>query len=311
MEYIELKCAFKVNKSDSHELLIGNTVDSSQQLKAGTSADSFEESKLHVVDSTEHLMAVLGVLGFESFVEGENELLAYMPSKDFDPAILDNEMLSSDVIGQISFTWSVIADQNWNAVWEENFQPVTIDGKCHIRAPFHPANKEVEYEIVIEPKMSFGTAHHETTALMIKYLLEIDLKDMKVLDMGCGTGVLAILAALKEADRIIAIDNDEWAYKNANENVRRNNTPQIDVYLGDASLLKDQVYNVIIANINRNILLSDIPVYAHCLLDNGVLLLSGFYLEDLPKIEEAAVSFGLVYDSHKEENNWVAACFRK
>jgi ribosomal protein L11 methyltransferase len=277
MEYIELKC--KLNRSNDN--------------------------------NSEQLMAVLGVLGFESFVEGENELLAYMPSKDFDPAILDNEMLNPEVIGQVNFTWSVIADQNWNAVWEENFQPVTIDNRCHIRAPFHPENKEVEYEIVIEPKMSFGTAHHETTAMMIKYLLEIDLKDKMVLDMGCGTGVLAILATMKEANRIIAIDNDEWAYKNANENIRRNNTPGIDVYLGDASLLKDQVFNVIIANINRNILLNDIPVYNQCLMTNGLLLLSGFYMEDLPKIEEAAVSLGLVYVSHKEENNWVAACFRK
>jgi ribosomal protein L11 methyltransferase len=257
----------------------------------------------------EQLMAILGELGFESFVEEDKDLLAYIPSAQFDTLMLDDESLQA--VGNVKFSWKVIADQNWNAVWEENFEPVTIAGKCHIRAPFHPALKNVPYEIVIEPKMSFGTAHHETTSLMIQYLLETELKDKKVLDMGCGTGVLAILAAMRGSNDVVAIDNDEWAYNNALENVERNNTSFINVYLGDASLLKDQIFNVILANINRNILLNDIPVYVNCLTADGLLLLSGFYIEDLNAIKESAASNGLEYTSHKEENRWVAACFKK
>lgn len=257
----------------------------------------------------EQLMAILGELGFESFVEEDKDLLAYIPSAQFDPLMLDDESLQA--AGNVKFSWKVIADQNWNAVWEENFEPVTIAGKCHIRAPFHPALKDVLYEIIIEPKMSFGTAHHETTSLMIQYLLETELKDKKVLDMGCGTGVLAILAAMRDSNDVVAIDNDEWAYNNALENVERNNTSFINVYLGDAALLKDQIFNVILANINRNILLNDIPVYVKCLAADGLLLLSGFYIEDLNAIKESAASNGLEYTSHKEENRWVAACFKK
>lgn len=259
--------------------------------------------------SFELLTAVLGELGFESFVEEDDKLLAYIPSNQFDPSILNNELIGN--VGNFQYLWNVIPERNWNAVWEENFQPVTIDGRCFIRAPFHPANPDIEYEIIIEPKMSFGTAHHETTAMMIRYLLESDIAGKKVLDMGSGTGVLAILAAMKGSTDITAIDIDEWAYNNAIENVQRNNKEYINVLLGDASVLNDQEFNVIIANINRNILLNDIPVYAGCLTQNGQLLLSGFYIDDLDAIKECAQSVGLVFVSNKEENRWVAACFEK
>lgn len=259
--------------------------------------------------SIDLLTAILGQLGFESFVEDVDKLLAYIPSAEFDSSLLEDDSLK--LAGNFSYSWTVIPDRNWNAVWEENFEAVTIDGRCHIRAPFHPANPDIEYEIIIEPKMSFGTAHHETTAMMIRYLLELDLKNKKVLDMGSGTGVLAILAALKGSMEITAIDIDEWAYNNAIENIQRNNKEYINVLLGDASLLKEQEFNVIIANINRNILLNDIPVYAGCLTDNGQLLLSGFYIEDLDAIKSCALSEGLSFISHKEENRWVAACFEK
>lgn len=259
----------------------------------------------------EELMALLGELGFESFIEEGNELLAYIQSTQFNSEILDKVGYWPDNIDPQKFTWKVIPDQNWNAVWESNFEPVTIAGRCHIRAPFHPAVSDIEYELIIEPKMSFGTAHHETTALMIEYLLEIELSDKSVLDMGCGTGVLAILAAARGANEITAIDIDEWAYNNTLENIQRNNTGFINVYQGDASLLKDQTFNVIIANINRNILLADIPVYVSCLDDNGLLLLSGFYIDDLYDISNKAVAEGLKYISHKEKNKWVAACFTK
>lgn len=260
-------------------------------------------------NSFELLTAILGELGFESFVEEDDKLLAYIPQTQFDESLLQSELLTSTC--NFSYSWSVIPDRNWNAVWEENFEPVTIEGKCHIRAPFHPSNPDIEYEIIIEPKMSFGTAHHETTAMMIKYLLELNFRNKKVLDMGSGTGVLAILAAMRGSTDITAIDIDEWAYNNAIENIQRNNTEYISVLLGDASLLKDQEFNVIIANINRNILLNDIPVYAECLSGNGQLLLSGFYIEDLDAIKACAGSEGLVFISHKEQNRWVAACFEK
>lgn len=259
----------------------------------------------------EQLMAILGELGFESFVENDDEVLAYIPSDKYYPSILNDELIPHEIIENVNFSSVVIPEQNWNAVWEGNFPPVTIARSCYIRAPFHPANHDVEYEIIIEPKMSFGTAHHETTALMIRFLLELDLTNKKVLDMGCGTGVLAILAAKKGSNDVTAIDNDEWAYKNAVENIQRNNTPLINVYLGDASLLENRSFDVIIANINRNILLNDIPVYANSLNKNSILLLSGFYIDDLDAIKKSAIESGITYKSHKEDNRWVAASFVK
>lgn len=259
----------------------------------------------------EQLMAILAELGFESFVEGEDEILAYIQAHNYNSSLLKNELLTPEITESTKFSVVEIPDQNWNAVWEENFQSVTIDQRCHIRAPFHPENHEVEFELIIEPKMSFGTAHHETTALMIRFLLELDVNNKKVLDMGCGTGVLAILAAKKGSNDITAIDNDEWAYNNTLENIQRNNTPSLDVHLGDASLLENLSFDVILANINRNILLNDIPVYSKSLNNNGILLLSGFYIDDLDAIKNRALTSGLSYLSHKEDNRWVAARFVK
>ncbi|MBK9358634.1 MAG: 50S ribosomal protein L11 methyltransferase [Bacteroidales bacterium] len=258
----------------------------------------------------ELIMARLGELGFESFEETGEGLLAYIPSSEFDPAILNNPDLWPEGI-DVEYTWAVIPEQNWNAVWEENFEPVTLAGRCHIRAPFHPVIPGIEYEIIIEPKMSFGTAHHETTALMIEYLLEEPVEGLTVLDMGSGTGVLAILAAMRGATDITAIDNDEWAYRNAIENVERNKSRGISVYLGDAGLLNnDKKFDFIIANINRNILLKDIEVYCKSLEKGGTLLMSGFYFEDIAAISDAAALSGLTYQGHKERNKWVAVCYK-
>jgi len=254
----------------------------------------------------EVIMAQLGELGFESFSETDEGLLAYIPAHAFDPAILNNEELWPEDV-QVEYTWSIIPDENWNAVWESNFEPVTLAGRCYIRAPFHPKRPEMEYEIVIEPKMSFGTAHHETTALMIEHLLETEVAGLNVLDMGCGTGVLAILASRRHASAITAIDNDEWAYNNTNENILKNNTTNISVYQGDAALLNDLDFDVILANINRNILLADMEAYRKCMKSGGILMLSGFYLVDLPMISARAAELGLEYKGHKERNNWVAA----
>jgi ribosomal protein L11 methyltransferase len=180
-----------------------------------------------------------------------------------------------------------------------------VDGKCHVRAPFHPKT-EAEFDIVIEPKMSFGTGHHETTHMMIQHLLETDVKGMKSLDMGCGTAILAILAEMKGAKPIDAIDIDNWCYLNSIENAERNNCKDITVYEGDAELLKDKKYDLIIANINRNILLNDMQQYVDCLNKNGILLLSGFYTEDIPFIDASCTAKGLTYVKKFERNNWVS-----
>ncbi|MGB2758985.1 MAG: 50S ribosomal protein L11 methyltransferase, partial [Maribacter stanieri] len=199
-----------------------------------------------------------------------------------------------------------IEQENWNATWEQNFQPIIIDDVCMIRAPFHDKIK-VEYDIVIEPIMSFGSGHHETTHMMLQHILQLDVKDKTVLDMGSGTGVLAILAGMRGATTIDAIDIDNWCYLNAKENVERNNMDFISVYEGDAALLKGKKYDLIIANINRNILLADMPKYVQSLNSGGVLLLSGFYTEDLDMITQKCVDLELKFEKNLERNNWVAA----
>ncbi|MBU2996941.1 50S ribosomal protein L11 methyltransferase [Cellulophaga baltica] len=256
------------------------------------------------------LMAELGEVLFESFVETEDGVLAYINKVDWNPNILDNVSITENENFKITSAYKEIAQENWNATWEQNFNPIQVDEKCVVRAPFHE-KPNVDYDIVIEPKMSFGTGHHETTHMMLQHILNTDVEGLSVLDMGSGTGVLAILAAMKNAKTIDAIDIDNWCYLNALENVERNNCSHINVYEGDASLLEGKKYDVIIANINRNILLNDIPTYAKCLNESGTLFLSGFYSEDMPTILEACKENGLKYVSNLEKNNWIAVVCRK
>ena len=260
--------------------------------------------------ATEILIAELSNAGFESFVENENGVTAYILKEEQSDTILnDIYALESDEF-QISYTIEEIAQVNWNSEWEKNFHPIQVDDLVSIRAPFH-ANPNLNYDIVIEPKMSFGTGHHETTHMMVQHLIELDLKDKKVLDMGCGTGILAIFSEMKGAKPIDAIDIDAWCYENSVENCERNNCKHISVYEGDVSLLINKEYDVIIANINRNILMSDIKLYANCLNKNGVLLLSGFYQEDIPIVDGEASKFNLKLDTIIERNNWVALKYDK
>jgi ribosomal protein L11 methyltransferase len=252
------------------------------------------------------LIAELGAAGFESFVEEEDGVLAYIQKKEYKQDVLEDVSILNNPNFVIKYEIKEIEQENWNATWESNFEPILVDDVCMIRAPFHES-KSIEYDIVIEPKMSFGTGHHETTHMMLQHLLVMNIKDKRVLDMGSGTGVLAILAAMKGATVIDAIDIDHWCYLNAVENIERNNVPKINVYEGDASLLKNKQYDLIIANINRNILLQDIPKYASCLSTKGVLLLSGFYKDDLSLINEACQKVQLKFENNIEKNNWVAS----
>lgn len=260
--------------------------------------------------ATEILIAELGNVGFESFVETENGVTGYIQEEDWNTAILnDIFVLNSDEF-KIEYQQKKVAQTNWNAEWEKNFSPIVVDDLVSIRAPFHE-NPELQYDIVIEPKMSFGTGHHETTHMMIQHLINLNLKDKKVLDMGCGTGILAIFAEMKGAKPIDAIDIDNWCYVNSIENADRNSCNHITVYEGEASLLKGKNYDFIIANINRNILLNDISTYSSCLFKDGILLLSGFYSEDIPIISKEAANNSLELVSKIEKNNWVALQFVK
>lgn len=258
-------------------------------------------------DAAALLMAEMAEAGFESFVENEQGFTAYIPERDFTPAMLD--MLRFFHPESMQVSQALIPEQNWNATWEENFDAVEVDDFCCIRAPFHAPAQGKKYEIVIEPKMSFGTGHHETTSSMIRLMADLDFKGKTVLDMGCGTSVLAILAVMMGAGETHAIDNDEWAYRNSLENVQRNKADQILVALGDAKSLAafpEGHFDIILANINRNILLADIPSYARVLQPGGRLLLSGFYEEDRPMVLEKCTQFSLREVRFLSLNHWIA-----
>ncbi len=253
------------------------------------------------------LMDQLFARGFETFEEKETEILCYIKAPDFDPEKTDQVLKENKVSAEIVR----IPEQNWNEEWEKNFSPVDIIGKCYIRAPFHPEVEGYQYEIIIEPKMSFGTAHHETTSMMLELMLPMDLSRKTVLDMGCGTGILAILAHKMKAGKIVAIDNDEWAYTNTRENVIRNAAEEIEVLQGGIEAVPDLEFDVILANINRNILLDQIRSYAAHLKEGGSLFMSGFYEADLPVIEKKVLEHGLKPISFLTKNQWVAAKYHK
>lgn len=260
--------------------------------------------------ATEILIAELGNVGFESFVENEDGVTAYIQQNDWNASILDTLFILNSEEFKVDYNHKEVPQTNWNAEWEKNFNPIQVNDTVSIRAPFHE-NPNLAYDIVIEPKMSFGTGHHETTHMMVQHLIDIDLENKKVLDMGCGTGILAIFADMKGAQPIDAIDIDNWCYQNSLENVQRNKCNNISVYEGEASLLANKHYDVIIANINRNILIKDMETYVSCLNDHGTLLLSGFYKEDIPIIEQETTKYNLNLERIIEKNNWVALKYTK
>ena len=251
------------------------------------------------VPFAEIIMAELGDAGYDSFVETDSGLLAYIPKNQYDEEKLKAVLRSVEGC-QATYELATIPDQDWNAAWEKEHQPVMVDNFCWIYAPFHQPNPNAEYNILIEPKMSFGTAHHPTTYMMLQLLNSEPLAGKRVLDMGSGTGVLSIFAEKRGAAYVEAIDNDEWAYRNALENLENNNCRNIKALLGDAALLTpDKRFDVVVANINRNILLRDMHCYTAVLAPGGTLLLSGFYEHDIPAIRAKAEASGLAFDHYE------------
>ena len=262
---------------------------------------------------TDVISALTGEIGFESFVECENGVEAYVQQSLFDENKL-KAVLADFPIPDTTITYTITEpeDKNWNEEWEKNFfQPIVIEDRCVIHSTFHKDYPKAEYDILINPQMAFGTGHHETTSSILGELLDADLKGKSVLDMGCGTSILAILASMRGADPVTAIDIDDWCVNNSRDNIALNNINNITVELGDASLLKGRKpFDIVIANINRNILLNDMAAYASCMHSGSELYMSGFYVQDIPVIREKAESLGMEFVHNREKNNWTAVKFR-
>lgn len=258
------------------------------------------------------LINALGEIGFDTFEELEFGFKAYIPTDDFNEEQLNEQLLPYREMFTFSYEIVFIPQKNWNEVWESNFEPIEIGDKIYVRATFHPARPEFPYEIVIDPKMAFGTGHHQTTSMMLELILENDFAGKKVLDMGCGTGILAIMAAKLNAAEITAIDYDPVCYDSTIENSALNHTVNIIPLCGSKEAIPDEQYDIILANINRNILLDQMERYAQVLKQGGEIYFSGFYESpDLEIITDEARKHGLKYITHKKTNDWVAAKFVK
>ena len=257
------------------------------------------------------LIAELSEIEFESFVESETGFYAYIKEDAYSEINVKKLFLNYSHILKISYISKIIEKQNWAKEWESNYQAIDVDGKCSIRAPFHEKKKNIDYDIIIEPKMSFGTGHHNTTQLMIKKLLKLNLNNKSLLDMGCGTGVLAILASMLGANPITAIDIDDWCYENSTENLQKNNIKNVAVYKGDSKILNGKSFNTILANINKNVLLSDMKVYNNSLEQNGNLVLSGFFETDITEIKKSAADLGLKMEEKLIIDEWAMLHFKK
>ncbi len=258
---------------------------------------------------TDVLSALCGDIGFESFMEAENGIKGYIQealyNEDTLRGMLENFPMENT---EISFEAVPQEDKDWNEEWEKNFfQPIILDNRCVIHSTFHKNVPQAEYDILINPQMAFGTGHHETTSLILGELLDADLQGKSLLDMGCGTSILAILAAMRGAGPITAIDIDDWCVSNSKDNIQLNHITNITVELGDASSLKGRSpFDIIIANINRNILLNDMAQYVSCMHPGSEIYMSGFYVEDIPFIRAKGEELGLRFLHYKEKNNWAA-----
>ncbi|MBW6459554.1 MAG: 50S ribosomal protein L11 methyltransferase [Bacteroidales bacterium] len=256
------------------------------------------------------LVAELAEIGFDSFQEEEGLVSAFIPAELYKKNSMHDLSLLSNY-PEVEVLVIPLEDKNWNEEWEKHYEPVIIGEKCCVRAPFHPSLPGMQYEIVIEPKMSFGTAHHATTQLMAGWLMDLDINGKEVLDMGCGTGILAILANKMGARHVMAVDNDEWTWQNAFENLRNNRVTEGIAQLGDSSVIGLEKYDLILANINRNVLIQDMEKYVMGLQPEGQLLLSGFYESDTDMIKASAKAKGMKYEGTRTLNDWAVVLFSK
>lgn len=263
-------------------------------------------------EANEIIIAQLAEFGFESFTENDKGLYAYIKSPDYTSA-LDDKL--KDILlpegTSIAYQINRIKGENWNAKWESDFEPIFVNNRCLVKASFHKNLPEFEYEIIIDPKMSFGTGHHQTTHLMIEAILNEDFTNKTVLDMGCGTGVLAILAEKRGAKSVLAIDIDDWAYQNSLENIQVNGCNKIKAVCGDVNVIQGKSFEIILANINRNILLSDIKHYVKSLSSNGKLIISGILKSDIEVIQQNTNENGLSHLTTSTRDEWVTMSFQK
>lgn len=265
--------------------------------------------KPNTPNNREILTALLAEIGYDSFMETATGLSAYIETSLFNADETLNTIAPiKEIFETIEITSAPMPDVNWNAEWEKNFTPITVLDKCRIRAPFHPIDTNYSLDIIIEPKMAFGTGHHATTTLMIQQLLNTNVEGKTILDMGCGTGVLSIAAKKLGAKTVTAIDIDHWSVENSIENIAHNQLNNITVVEGGVEAICGQ-FDIILANINRNILLDQMPTYAKSLCNNGELYISGFYNSDLQILKDKAQSLNLRFDKYIENNDWVSAKF--
>lgn len=266
-------------------------------------------------ENAEIVTAEISELPFESFSMEDPFLKCYIQKELYDAQALKVVLSGMEGMGfDLDFNANLMPAVNWNAVWESQFTPIVVDGRCTIKASFHKDLKKTRFNITIDPKMAFGTGHHQTTYMMCRALLQNEdaVKGKVVMDMGCGTAILAILAAKMKASRVYGIDIDAVAAISAYDNARLNRVGKVmETYCGDASLLQRNSYDVLLANINRNILLQDMPTYAHSLHKEGLLFVSGFYVEDMPMLIGTAAANGLEYVSHDSMDNWCCIKFKK
>lgn len=258
------------------------------------------------------VIAHMSEMGYDSFREEEEVTFAYIEKTLFDEEALKymTEEFPFDL--EIAYSVSELEEKNWNEEWEKNyFEPIVIDDICVVKSSFHTNTPDCKYTITINPKMAFGTGHHQTTILMLQHILKTDFTSQTVLDMGCGTAILAILASMRGAKDLVAIDIDEWAYDNAIENLEMNNIKNVSIQIGGADLLGNKTFDTIIANINRNILLEDMHAYSAVLNKGGCLYMSGFYTEDIDAIKTEATKHKLVFDSFTQRDNWASVKFIK
>ncbi|HYG37614.1 MAG TPA: 50S ribosomal protein L11 methyltransferase [Cytophagales bacterium] len=262
-------------------------------------------------EASDILIAELSEIGFTMFEEDPSGFKGYIEGNAFNKSLFDDVIKKYQGVFPIECSIEEIKKINWNEEWEKNFNPIEINGICRIRASFHPYKPEFKYDIVINPKMSFGTGHHSTTALMIEFQLEQEYKGKYVADIGCGTGILSIMAAKLGAKKVVGLEIEDWSVENARENVAENNSRDVQIYEGTVGqVFTDEVFDIVLANINKNVLLEEMPQYKKILKPKGELLLSGFYKEDIIDIEKRAAQFGLEKKDFKIKENWAAVLFR-